>query len=419
MNVSINRLLSSCFLSLIALTSTAEDPWPTFRGPNANGIAPEKSNLPVQWSDSENVTWRTEIPGNGWSTPVIGEKQIYLSAAIPTKGGSDGDFDLSLIILDRQSGKLIRNVALMKQDSAKKSRIHKKNSHASPTPILSGNRVFVHFGYQGTACCDRQGNVIWKNRDLFFKPTHGNGGTPVLVNEKLIFTCDGDKEPKIVALNASTGELVWKVPRPVKAKKTFSFCTPAVISVDGKSQIIAPGSDCVLAIDPDTGKTLWDVRYDGYSVVPKPVYNGKHVFVSTSFDNASLLAIRPTGRGVVTDSHVDWEIDRNVSKTPSMIVHDGLVYFVSDNGILTCVESDTGDVVYRERLGGGYSASPVLSGDNLYFTNESGETIVFPTGRKFEQLAANDLGERTLASPAVADNAIFIRTEKALYRIEQ
>lgn len=402
---------------LIASFAVATDPWPTFRGPNANGIAPSDSHPPIEWNEKQNIAWRIEIPGQGWSTPVVGEKRIYLSAAIPVDDQND-TFDLSLVILDRDSGKRLKTVSLMKQDGTIAAKIHKKNSHASPTPVLAGDRVFVHFGYQGTACCDRDGRVLWTNRELAFRPTHGNGGTPILVDDKLIFTCDGDKQPKVVALDANSGELVWEVPRPLKAKKTFSFCTPTLITVDGKKQVIAPGSDCVLAIDPETGKTIWDVRYTGYSVVPKPVFDNKRVYVSTSFDNASLLAIRPTGTGIVTDSHVDWEIDKNVSKTPSMIVHEQLVYLVSDNGILTCVESETGDTVYRKRLGGGFSASPVMAGGKLYFTNESGQTIVLEPGRKYQLLSENDLGERTLASPAIDGDAILIRTEDALYRIE-
>ena len=226
------------------------------------------SRPPTRWSATENVAWRTEIPGQGWSTPVVGKDRIYLSAAIESKDSAD-QFDLSLVILDRVSGKLLRTVSLMKQDGTIPAKIHKKNSHASPTPILSGDRVFVHFGYQGTACCDRDGAIIWTNRENAFRPTHGNGGTPILVDGKLIFTCDGDKHPKVVALDAERGETVWEVPRPVKAKKTFSFCTPTLIISSGVKQVIAPGSDNVLALDPETGKVIWDVRYTGYSGCPQ------------------------------------------------------------------------------------------------------------------------------------------------------
>ncbi|TWU04455.1 outer membrane protein assembly factor BamB family protein [Stieleria varia] len=414
------RMLTGTFLILACSASrpfavATEPEWRKFRGPTENGYAPSDSNPPTQWSTGQNIAWRSELPGEGWSTPVASGGKVYLSAAIPTDEADQ--FDLSLLIVDFETGKLVSSIALMRQSGDAK--IHKKNSHASPTPIVTDDRVYVHFGYQGTACCDRTGKILWTNRDLKFKPTHGNGGTPVLVGDRLIFTCDGDKEPKIVALDAATGELVWQVRRPVDAKKTFSFCTPCVIEVEGRTQVVAPGSDCVLALDPATGETIWDVRYTGYSVVPQPIFDDGRVYVSTSFDNASLLAIRPTGKGIVTETHVDWQTDRNVPKTPSMIAVDGAIYFVSDNGILSSVDGETGDLVYRERLGGGFSASPVYAGGHLYFVDEEGMTTVVKPGDEFQQVARNDLQERTLASPAVIGNAILIRTEKALYRIEQ
>ena len=196
------------------------------------------------------------------------------------------------------------------------------------------------------------------------------------------------------------------------------FCTPAVIEVNGQMQVIAPGSDCVLALDPATGETIWDVRYEGYSVVPKPIYHRGLVFISTSFDNSKMLAIRPNGKGVVTETHVAWQLDRNVPKTPSMIAHDGLVYSISDDGIATCVEAETGDLIYRKRIGGNYSASPLLAGNKLYFTSEDGVTTVVRAGEDFEEVGSNALEERTLASLGVIGDSILLRTVTALYRIQ-
>ncbi|MCG8648754.1 MAG: PQQ-binding-like beta-propeller repeat protein [Pirellulales bacterium] len=401
------------------LSAAANDSWPAFRGPNGDGIVPASSNPPSQWSTDRNIAWRSELPGQGWSSPVTDGKRIYLSSAIPDGDDASSDFMLSLLVVDAKNGSLLKTIQVMPQSAEHTPRIHKKNTHASPTPILHGDRIYVHFGYQGTACLDLNGKIIWVNRELFFKPTHGNGGTPILVDGLLVFTCDGGKQPKIVALNAETGQLVWQTPRPVSAKKTFSFCTPTVIEVQGRKQIIAPGSDCVLALDPSNGETVWDVRYDGYSVVPKPVFDQGLVFISTSFDDSKMLAIRPTGRGIVTDTHVQWQQDKFVPKTPSMIAHQRRVYAVSDNGIMTCIDAETGDIVYRQRLGGNFSASPLLAGDRLYFTSEEGVTTVVRTGDQYEQVAQNDLGERTLASPAVLGNSILMRTANALYRIEQ
>jgi outer membrane protein assembly factor BamB len=172
-------------------------------------------------------------------------------------------------------------------------------------------------------------------------------------------------------------------------------------------------------IASSTGETIWDVRYIGYSVVPKPVFDSGLVFISTSFDKSKLLAIRPTGQGIVTDTHVAWQVDRNIPKTPSMIAKDGLVYTISDNGIAQCIEAETGDVLYKERIGGNFSASPLLAGGLIYYTSEEGVTTVIRSGREFDKVAENDLGERTLASAGVAGQSLLMRTEDALYRIDQ
>jgi outer membrane protein assembly factor BamB len=417
-----NRLFILMLVFVVAFSSAcAAEDWPIFRGPRGDGVT--NQSLPTQWGADKNIAWRTEIPGEGWSSPVTAGDRIYLTAAIPAGEVDDEQkkqaYTLSLVIIDAGSGKILKTIPIMEQTGERPARIHRKNSHASPTPVIEGDRIYVHFGYQGTACLTLNGEVLWKNRELYFKPTHGNGGSPVLASGNLIFTCDGDAEPKIVALNAVNGQLVWSTRRPVAAKKTFSFCTPTVIQVEGQLQVIAPGSDCVLALDPATGETIWDVRYVGYSVVPKPTYHRGLVFISTSFDSSKMLAIRPTGRGVVTDTHVEWQLDRNVPKTPSMVAHQGLVYSISDDGITTCVEAETGDLVYRKRIGGNYSSSPLLAGGKLYFTSEDGVTTVVRAGEEFEELAANALEERTLASLGVIDDAILLRTATALYRIQE
>ncbi len=405
-----------------AAKSVTADEWSVFRGPSGNGIANADSNVPTEWSPSKNIAFRTPLPGQGWSSPVISDSRIYLTTAIAQNGEADSKdsrYDLTLIILDSKSGEVLKTVALMEQTPEKSFRIHKKNSHASPTPIVEGNRVFVHFGYQGTACVDRDGDLIWKNRELFFEPVHGNGGTPVLVDGKLIFTCDGANHPKVVALDAETGKIAWEVARPIDAKKKFSFCTPLSIVVQGQKQVIAPGSDGVLAIDPADGSVIWQLLYSGYSVIPKPVYHNGLVFLSTSYDTPSMLAIDPTGKGDVTETHLKWSITKNAPHTPSMLADEQLIYSISDDGIAMCVDASTGDIVYKKRVGGNFSASPILVGNKIFYTNESGLTTVIATGREYEVLAENDLGERTLASAAVDGNALILRTADAIYRIEE
>lgn len=402
--------------------SSAADSWSEFRGPSANGIADADASVPLEWSREKNITFRTALPGQGWSSPVVADGRIYLTTAIAKNEKADSsetEYILSLIILDANSGEVLKSVPLMEQTAERSHKIHQKNSHASPTPIVDGDRVFVHFGYQGTACVDTDGNLIWTNRDLFFKPVHGNGGSPILVDDKLIFTCDGASDPKVVALDAQTGRVVWEVPRPNDAKSKFSFCTPSLIIVDGKQQVIAPGSDCVLAIDPANGSVIWQLLYSGYSVVPKPIYHSGLVFLSTSYDTPSMLAIDPTGRGDVTKTHLKWSLTKSVPHTASMLADSGLIYSISDAGIAMCVDAQSGEVIYKERVGGNFSASPIMVGHKIYYTNEAGVTTVIASGRQYKVLAENDLGERTLASAAVVGNALIMRTADAIYRIEE
>lgn len=397
----------------------AASDWPAFRGPQGDGVArrADPQQIPLTWSPSKNVRWRSELPGQGWSSPVVAEGRVYLSAAVPAEGE---DYDLVLLMVDAESGTIEKQVTLIEQRAATSPAIHLKNSHASPTPIVTDDRVYVHFGHQGTACTTRDGQLVWVNRELSFPPTHGNGGSPILVDQRLIFTCDGGESPSIAALNAADGSLAWRTPRQVEAgKKTFSFCTPTPIEVDGRTQVIAPGTDSVLALDPRDGHVLWKVRYDGYSVVPKPIFAQGLVILSTGFGRTKLLAIRPDGHGDVTDSHVVWESDRGIPKTPSPVADQGRVFIVSDDGIATALDARSGSVHWKQRLGGNFSASPLLVGDRVYFTDESGVTTVVRADEEYEKLAENDLGERTLASMAVADGALWMRTAEALYRIEQ
>ncbi len=390
--------------------------WPQFRGPEGNGHA-SATDVPVEWSDTRNVTWKQAIPGQGWSSPVVADGRIYLTAAVPNEGSED--YTLRLLMLDAATGEIQNDVDVFSQDGATAPKIHSKNSHASPTPIVDGEHIYVHFGHQGTACVSRDGKVLWRNRELAYPPVHGNGGTPLLVGDQLIFSCDGATDPFVVALDKRTGAINWKTPRPVDAGKKFSFSTPTLIEVNGQPQLISPGSGVVSALDPDTGEELWRVDYgDGYSVIPRPVFAHGLVFVCTGYNRPNLLAIRPDGQGDVTETHVAWSTDRQAPHTPSVLVVEDLLYMVADKGVASCLDARTGEVHWEERLGGNYSASPLYAAGRIYFQSEQGETTVIRHGIAFEKLGQNELGEATLASYAVVDNAFLIRSEKHLYRVE-
>jgi outer membrane protein assembly factor BamB len=389
--------------------------WTQFRGPNGDGVS-HATNIPIQWSATENVVWKQSISGSGWSSPVLSQGRLYLTTAI---GAETGAASLRAVCLDAADGRIVWNVEVFRPEASGAQRAHTKNSLASPTPIIDGDRLYVHFGHMGTAALDLDGNILWRQATLNYRPRHGNGGSPVLVNDLLVFSVDAEADPFVVALDSGTGEVRWKTPRNTLATKTFSFSTPIVIEVDGEQQIISAGSGFVGAYDPRNGREIWRVNYgEGYSVVPRPVFADGLLYVNSGFEQATLLAIDPTGAsGDVTDTHVVWQHDRGVPLTPSILAIGGELYFVSDNGVASCLDARTGAVHWTKRLGGDFSASPVFAEGRVYFQNEAGVTYVVKANTTYELLATNGLEERTLASPAVADGALFLRSESHLWRI--
>ena len=323
---------------------------------------------------------------------------------------------LHALSLDESSGKILWDTQVFGDRQA--SHIHTKNSHASPTPLVSDGRVYVHFGHQGTACLDLEGTVLWRNTSLAYSPVHGSGGSPILAGDALVFSCDGASDPFVVALDRNTGKVLWQTRRTTTAKKTFSFSTPLLITVNGQQQVISSGSGMVGAFDPKTGREIWRVRYgEGYSVIPRPVFGHGLLFIATGFDQPTVMAIRPDGQGDVTETHVAWTLKKSAPNTPSPVLVGEELYMVSDGGIASCVDAKTGRVHWQERIDGNYSASPIYADGRIYFQNEEGTGVVVKASREFQKLASNTLGERTLASYAVADKALFIRTDKHLYKV--
>jgi outer membrane protein assembly factor BamB len=408
----------STFALLVVIAAVASADYPQFRGPAGDGHA-TASSLPETWNETMNVAWKTPIPGKGWSSPSLHSGRIYVTSAVPVDPTQpDGDLSLRVMCLDAGSGKFYWDHEVFTQSAATAPKIHSKNSHASPTPIVAGERLYVHFGHQGTACLDLDGNILWRNDRIMYPPVHGNGGSPILVDGKLIFTCDGASEPAVIALDATTGEEAWRFSRPGDPPKTFAFATPTAIEVAGKTQVICPGAGGVDALDPATGQAIWRVNYDGYSVIPKPVFGHGLVFISTSYDSPSVLAIRPDGSGDVTETHVAWTLKKGAPHTPSMLLVGDELYMVSDNGIATCVSARTGKEHWQQRIGGNYSSSLVYADGKIYIQSEEGPAIMLRPGKKFAKPIEAGFKERTLASYAVGDSALFIRTERNLYRVE-
>jgi len=407
------------FMLVIAFASSslwAAEDWPQFRGPTGQGIS-TATDVPVEWNASKNVAWSLEVPGRGWSSPVLVGGKVYLTTA----AGGSGRTPLTLHVLcvDAETGKGAWDTEVFKPDPAAVRQINQKNSPASPTLLIAGDKMYAHFGHMGTAALDLSGKVLWKQTGLNYSPVHGNGGSPVLVKDMLIFSCDGARDPMVVALDAQTGEMKWHTPRNTTAHKPFSFSTPLAIDVNGATQVISPGSGFVAGYEPQSGKELWRVRYgEGYSVVPRPVFADGLLFISSGFDAPVLYAIKPDGAtGDATESHVAWTARKGAPRTPSVVVSGDELYMVDDSGVASCTDARTGQVYWTHRLDGGFSASLVLADGKVYFQNEDGVGTVIKASKTYEQLSVNDLGERTLASYAVTDHALFIRTEKHLFKI--
>jgi outer membrane protein assembly factor BamB len=409
-------LIALVAVLLIAPAARADD-WPEFRGPDGQGHA--KGSLPTEWGLDRNVAWKQEVPGEGWSSPVVCGGRVYLTTAVVAGKGDPKDLSLRVLCLDAGTGKAVWDVEAIRQEGAKVASHHAKNGNASPTPVVSGRRLYAHFGHLGTACLDLGGKVIWQQTELRYSPVHGNGGSPILVDDLLIFSIDGTDKQCVVALDAADGKVKWQTDRKSQAVKKFSFHTPLLIEVDGRRQVVSAGSDVAAAYDPKTGDEIWRVRYEGYSVIPRPVYGHGLLFLVTGYERSSLIAVRADGKGDVTDTHVAWRMTKDAPHTPSPLLVGDELYVVSDGGIASCLDAKTGHLHWSQRLGGAFSASPLAADGKVYFQNEAGVGCVVKAGTKYELLAKNDLTERTLASYAAADRALFIRTAQHLYRIEK
>ena len=400
-------------LGLLFVAAVRAD-WPEFRGATGQGHS-LATGLPVNWSETENIRWKTEIDGLAWSSPVVAGDHIYVTSAVPR---AENQVDLKLICLDSRTGEFLWQKTIFEHDQ--NVRMHKKNSHASPTPIIAGETIYAHFGPHGTARLTLDGELVWKQK-LEYAPVHGNGGSPALADDVLVICCDGGDTQYVVGLETDTGEIRWKTNRETDPQKGFSFSTPLVIGINGQQQAICPGSDAVFAYDPQTGREIWRVDYPGgYSVTPRPVFGNGLVFVCTGFQTPRLLAIDPTGSGNVTETHLRWSTDRGVPHSPSVLLVDQNIYFVSDKGIASCLDARTGQQHWQERLGGNFSASPLFADGRIYFQDENGQAIVLRADASFEELSRNRLTdeERTFASYAVDGSALLIRTETALYRVQ-
>jgi len=429
------RLLLTAALAIVSTSLSAAE-WPEWRGPGGQGHA-QATGLPASWSETNNVTWKTELPGRAWSSPVIEGKNIWLTTAIETlakKEDADrrlkantGNQPLTVLekvefralCVDRDTGKLTQNILLL--TAREPQWVHALNSYASATPVIEDGKLYCHFGAMGNACLDtRTSKVLWTDTSLVVQHENGPGSTPVLWKNLMLFHLDGSDQQLIAALDKRTGKLAWKTPRSGDMNKDpqlrKSYGTPLILTVNGKEQIISPASDWIYSYD-DNGKELWRVKYGmlGFSLTPRPVVGHGMIFMSTGFMKPQMLALRYQG---LEKPEIAWRSEKGAPTMPSPLLVGEELYFANDGGIFTCLDAKTGAEHYRERIGGNYSSSPTFADGKIYVHNREGLTTVIKPGKQFEVLEKNQLPGKIFASLAAVDRALYLRTDTALYRIE-
>lgn len=425
---------------LLTLSLTTADAWaanwPEWRGPDGQG-ASAATGLPQTWSESSDITWKTSLPGRAHSTPVIWGDQIWLTTAIEKAAtpeqaerrlkANTGDqpvtvldsVSLRALCLDKATGKLLHDIELL--NVKEPQWVHQLNSYASPSPILEEGRLYAHFGAFGTACLDTiSGKVLWQNSDIQVMHENGPGSTAVLWQNRLIAHFDGSDSQFIAGLDTVTGKLAWKTarsgemdPRPQQRK---AYGTPLIVTMNGQPTVVSPAANWIYGYDPATGKELWKLPYGelGFSMSARPVADGQQIYFSTCFGKSQVIALKYAG---LKTPEIAWRNNKNAPKMCSPVLANGLLFCVDDAGILSCIDPATGEALYRERLGGKFSASPIVADGKLYISSREGITTVVPATREFKIEAQNKLEGTMMASPVAVDGALYLRTDSALYRV--
>jgi len=396
--------------------------WTHFRGSNLDGISKE-TQLPVQWSDSSNILWKTDIADKGWSSPIVFGDQIWLTAS--TEDGKE----LKALCLDFNSGKKVYDLTIFKPDTIQPK--HSINSYATPTPCIEEGLVYLDFGSYGTACVQTSnGTVLWKRTDLTCEHVQGPASSPFLYKNLLILHYEGTDVQYLVALNKLTGETVWKTERPLACYEHLApigkkaYITPIMVNVKGKDLLISNGSAVCIAYDPQTGKEVWRVVQGEDSTIAMPITENGIVYFYTGFVSpfegekyTELMAVNPDGQGDITATNILWRFKSPILQLLTPVIKDGLIYTIDTHNVLFCLDAKTGTEVYSKKLKSKYNASPVCDAENVYFTSVKGETMVIRQGRQLQVIAENKLPGEVYATPAILRKSLLLRTDSRLYRI--
>ena len=408
--------ISLCFVLWMAASDSLQaENWMRFRGPSGQGISSE-TELPVTWTTKNNIKWKTDLPGKGWSSPIVFKEHVFLTAS------TEEGVSCQVICINRKDGSTAWATEVHRQ---KPGPMRKQNSYATPTPVTDGKYIYSVF-YDGTIIAvDFSGNIVWKNTEVKFFSLHGLGASPMMANGQVIMPFDGSSREEtqvgwkipwekavILSLDAADGSVRWKGER---GKSRVGHVTP--ILVNNNSQLVSAGGDRVQGFDPITGKRVWSVYSQGEGVTPSPVVGDGLVYTSSGFEAPTLRAIRLDGKGDVTKTHIAWEQKNGVAALSSLLYVKPYLYSISRDNILHCLEATSGNIVWRQRLSGTYSASPVYADGRVYILSSEGVTLVLSPGAKYDEIARNDISDTCYASMAVSQGNFYIRTARSLFCI--
>jgi outer membrane protein assembly factor BamB len=391
-----SKSFGSCLAVVLSLLQLHAGDWPHWRGPTSNGLAEADQNPPVTWNESLNILWRARVPGGGHGSPTIVGDAVYLASADLEQQTQ------SVICFDRRDGRILWQTPVHQGNL--ETHGHRNTSQASSTVAFAGDRLYINFLNDGaihTTALDTRGKILWQHRVGDFVTHQGFASSPVVHDSLVLVSADHKGGGVIVALNASTGELVWKQDRP----KIANYTSPAIVRANGRTQMVLAGCNLISSFDPVSGRKLWETADSTEECVITMVTDGERVFASGGYPKNHTVALNADGSGTVA-----W---RNTARVyvPSMIVKEGHLYAVMDAGLAVCWKSDTGEELWKERLGGDFFASPVMVGDRIYATNVRGVTSVFEaTPERFRLLAQNQLGDETYASPSICGDRVYLRT---------
>ena len=416
MKIAIFTILTT-FIALHCYGNDKPAYWNQFRGPNGDGDA-KSANLPLKFSEKQNLTWKTPVPGKAWSSPVVMDEKVWLTNAEP-----DG-FKMWALQIDWNTGNLLKKILVFENEEPQYC--HPMNSYGTPTPVIYDGRVFVHFGTHGTAALDAQsGQVLWKRRDFKCDHFRGAAASPIAFNDSLIVHFDGHDLQYIVCLDQKNGKTRWKKEREYDFKtdngdRKKAYCTPSVITHNGRQELISPGAVATESRNPKTGELYWTVRTGGMNASSRPIYRHGHVYVFCGM--GSMSAIRPGGSGDVDKTHVTWTRRKVVPKKSSPLLLGNYLYMVSDEGVASCNNPKTGEVHWAERLGvkGQCASSPIHANGKIYSFSSDGDCVIFkPDPSGLQIVNRNKLPDGCMASPAVVGDSLLVRTKQNLYRFDR